>query len=177
MEANAAANDHALAPVFRDVQSWERRSWDLVESFSQIRKEFPMRFSGEFRVIVVGAQRPLRGVIRDAIYLISHEALCNAFRHSNATDIEVELEYGASELRVLVRDDGCGIDPKILCSNCDGHWGLSWMKEQSDRIGGKLRVLSHAGAGTEIELCVPGRVAYDPASREITAGWLSRLFS
>ncbi len=126
-------------------------------------------------MIVEGTPRPLRSVIRDEVYLIGHEALSNAFRHAHASDIEVELEYAASHLRVLVRDNGGGIDTQVLLSGRDGHWGLSGMKERAERIGGKLRVLSRAVAGTEVELSVPGQLAFKLPGSHRRRGWLSRL--
>ena len=54
--------------------------------------------------------------VRHEIYCIGREAVTNAFRHSRATRIEVQLEYGFRELRVLVRDNGCGIDSQALTS-------------------------------------------------------------
>ncbi len=128
-----------------------------------------------FRVIVEGTPRLLRSVIRDEVYLIGHEALSNAFRHAQASEIEVEIEYAASHLRVLIRDNGGGIDTQVLRSGREGHWGLSGMKERTERIGGKLRVLSRSVAGTEVELSVPGNIAFEvrPGNRP---GWLSRLY-
>jgi len=53
-----------------------------------------------FRVIV--EVRPaFAPMVSDEVYRIGHEALSNAFRHSHASDIEVELEYAVSHLRVL----------------------------------------------------------------------------
>jgi signal transduction histidine kinase len=127
----------------------------------------------EFRVIVDGAPRPVRPAIRDEIYLIGHEALSNAFRHSQASDVEVELEYAASYLRILIRDNGSGIDPQVVRAGRDGHWGLSGMKERSQRIGGQLRLLSRAAAGTEVELSVPARIAFESHSSDCPTGWLS----
>jgi signal transduction histidine kinase len=89
-------------------------------------------------------------LIRDEVYRIGHDALSNAFRHAHASEIEVELEYAASHLRVLIRDNGDGIDTQVLRSGREKHWGLSGMKERTERIGGKLRVLSGAVAGTEV---------------------------
>lgn len=147
----------------RGLRSSSVSSLDLEQAFSQIRQEFPVQTEVGFRVIVEGAPRPLRGVIREEVYQIGHEALSNAFRHAHATDIEVELEYAASHLRVLVRDNGGGVDAEVLRSGRDGHWGLSGMKERSERIGGRLRVLSRARAGTEVELSVPGQIAFKTA--------------
>ena len=84
----------------------------------------------------------------------------NAFRHSNATSVEIELEYGPKELRLFVRDDGRGIDPEAVRSGIDGHWGITGMRERAERIGGTLRIRTRAEAGTEVELRVPGRAAF-----------------
>jgi signal transduction histidine kinase len=86
--------------------------------------------------------------------------LINAMRHARAGQVEVELSYSARELRVQVRDDGCGIDPHILTTGREGHWGLSGMRERADQIGARLRVYSRVGAGTDIDLRVPGHIAF-----------------
>jgi ligand-binding sensor domain-containing protein/signal transduction histidine kinase len=161
--------------VVTGLRSSRRGFPELEQAFSRIREEFPVQSQIEYRVIVEGASRPMRPYIRDEVYLIGHEALSNAFRHSKASDIEVELEYATSYLRLLVRDNGSGIDPEVLRAGRDGHWGLSGMKERSERIGGKLRVLSHAAAGTEVELSVPGQVAFDCGPEGLAAQWFSKF--
>jgi signal transduction histidine kinase len=62
---------------------------------------------------------------------------------------------------MLVRDDGRGIDPQVLRSGSDGHWGLAGMRERAERIGASFKVRSRAAAGTEVELSVPGDVAFN----------------
>ncbi len=160
----------------RGLRSSKLSSPDLEQAFSKIRQEFPVQSQTGFRVIVEGTPRPLRSAIRDEVYLIGHEALSNAFRHAHASHIEVELEFAASYLRVLIRDDGGGIDTQVLNSGREGHWGLSGMKERAQRIGGKLRVLSRAVAGTEVELFVPGHIAFEYRQDGHPAGWSSRLY-
>ena len=161
----------------KGLRSSQRQFSDLGGAFSQIREEFPVQSEVKFRVIVEGTPRPLRPIVADEVYRVGHEALSNAFRHSHASDIEVELEYAAHHLRVLVRDNGSGIDPEVLRSGRDGHWGLSGMKERTQRIGGKLRVLSHAAAGTEVELSVPGQIAFEFPTEDGRLSWLSKLLS
>jgi ligand-binding sensor domain-containing protein/signal transduction histidine kinase len=160
----------------RGLRSSKLSSSDLEQAFSEIRQKFALQSHVEFRVIVEGEPRPLRGVIRDEVYQIGHEALSNAFRHAHATEIEVELEYAARYLRVLVRDNGGGIDAEVLRTGRDGHWGLSGMKERTERIGGRLRVLSSSVAGTEVELSVPGRIAFESRPDGAATGWLSRIY-
>jgi signal transduction histidine kinase len=125
-----------------------------------MKRELAVPSNTDFRVIVEGEPRPLHPVLRDEIYRIGREALVNAFRHSCATSIEVELEYESKRLHMSVRDNGRGIDPHVLRSGRDGHWGLAGMRERAERIGGEFHVWSSASAGTEIELSVPARVAF-----------------
>jgi signal transduction histidine kinase len=63
-------------------------------------------------------------------------------------------------LRIRVRDDGRGINSAILETGRQGHYGLAGMRERIARIGGHLNILPAPGAGTEIELSIPGSIAY-----------------
>jgi signal transduction histidine kinase/ligand-binding sensor domain-containing protein len=113
------------------------------------------------RVLVEGKQRELNPMLRDDIYRIAREALRNAFHHARAQKIEAEITYSDSEFLLHVRDDGGGIDPEVANQGARaGHWGLPGMRERAKRFGGKLEVWSEHGAGTEIELSVPGAIAY-----------------
>jgi signal transduction histidine kinase len=155
----------------RGFRSSDTESLDLEKAFSRVPQELDLKERIDFRIIVEGHPQPLHPVIRDEVYSIGREALVNSFRHSGAGRIEVEIEYTASQLRVLVRDDGCGIGVQVLQSGRDGHWGLSGMRERADRIGAKLRVLSQSGSGTEVELCVPGSIAFESLSSSSPFNW------
>jgi len=94
-----------------------------------------------------------------SLYRIGREAVVNAFRHSGAKHVELELEYSDADLCMRVRDDGCGIDPRVLHAGREGHWGLAGMRERATRIGARLAVSSSAAHGTEVQLSVPNAVA------------------
>jgi signal transduction histidine kinase len=162
--------------TLRGLRSSIESTQDLLNSFSHIPEELGMQAGIDFRVIVEGSSLPLRAGIRDDVYSIGREALVNAFRHAQARRIDVQLDYAPSQLRVLVRDDGCGIDTNVLKSGRDGHWGLSGMRERAGRIGAHLRVMSRAGAGTEVELCVPGNIAFESHSSGSASKWWSSLY-
>jgi ligand-binding sensor domain-containing protein/signal transduction histidine kinase len=142
------------------LRSSDMNSQDLAQAFSRTRQELAIEDQVKFRVIVEGQIRPLHPIIRDEVYRIGREALVNAFRHSKARSIEVEVEYARNYLRIFVRDDGCGIDPQVLQSGREGHWGLSGMRERAERIGARLNVRSRIANGTEVELHVQGQIAF-----------------
>ena len=118
------------------------------------------RGSATFRVSIEGTLRDLHPIIRDDVYRIAREALRNAFRHAQARQIEAEITYGERDLRVRIRDDGQGMDPQRLDMGRAGHWGLTGMRERAQQIGAQLNLWSEVGAGTEVELRIPGSVAY-----------------
>jgi len=136
----------------------------LGEALAGVPTELGLAATAGFRVVVDGRQRALTAGLRDDVYRIGREAIVNAYRHSRARDIETAIEYRPAELRIAVRDNGCGIDPEQLRWGRAGHWGLQGMRERAERIGARLRVLSRVAIGTDVELCVPGRIAYDQSS-------------
>jgi hypothetical protein len=162
--------------TLRGLRSSIENPQDLKNSFSRVPEELGMREGIDFRVVVEGPSIPLRSAIRDDVYSIGREALVNAFRHSEARRIDMQLDYAPDLLRILVRDDGRGIENNVIESGRDGHWGLSGMRERAGRIGARLRVMSRAGAGTEVELRVPGDVAFEAGSGTSTSKWFAGLY-
>jgi signal transduction histidine kinase len=151
------------------------QSNDLAMAISTLGQELGTDSANHrpaFRVAVEGEARNLHPILRDEIYKIAAEALRNAFRHSQAQQIEAEIRYDTEQFRLRVRDDGKGVDPAILSGQgSEGHFGLPGMRERATLIGGKLVVWSEVDAGTEVELRVPASTAYATAQRH---SWFSR---
>ena len=119
-----------------------------------------------FRVTVEGARQPLSPLLQDEIYRIAREILRNAFHHAHATRIEAEIAYDGHFFRLRIRDNGKGIDSKVLQAGArQGHWGLPGVRERAKTIGAQLQLWSEPGAGTEAELTVPARIAYRTVNR------------
>jgi len=77
-------------------------------------------------------------------------------------------------LRVLIRDNGSGIDDQVLQSG-RRDIGAVWMKERTERIGGRLRSLEQLRAGTEVELSVQAKSLLSLGRNSIPRMVLSRL--
>jgi signal transduction histidine kinase/ligand-binding sensor domain-containing protein len=138
---------------------------DIAQALTALGKELALQSGNGLvpcvRVLLEGKQRELNPMLRDEIYRIGREALRNAFLHARAQKIEAEISYSDSEFLLHVRDDGGGIDPEVANQGARaGHWGLPGMRERAKSFGGKLEVWSEHGVGTEIELSVPGAIAY-----------------
>jgi len=151
----------------RDLRESGASAAELSELLAATGDELSQSASIVFNIAVIGDSRPLDSAVYKETYRIAREALSNAFQHSQATKIEVELTYNNAGISVRVRDNGSGIDNAILGSGRAGHWGLSGMRERARKVGGQLNIWSKAGAGTEIELTIPAAVAY-PRSQGVS---------
>ena len=139
---------------------------DLPELINAVGRELatahePTGNVPSFGVVVEGKQQSLSPMIQDEIYRISREVIRNAFAHAAASRIETEIRYDTDQLRLRVRDDGKGIDSKLLeAGGRAGHFGIPGMRERAQRIGAQLKFWTEVGAGTEVELTVPAAMAY-----------------
>ena len=131
-----------------------------------------------FKLVTTGEARDILPVVQYEVFRIGSEAIGNALKHSHATAVQVDVGY-LHELRISVWDNGKGIPEDVLHRGKEGHFGLEGMRERADRIGATLEVYSRVGAGTEVRVIVPGRVAYmaDAATSPLVARALSRITS
>jgi signal transduction histidine kinase len=153
----------------KDLRPTASESPDLSDALAA--EGASLRSGLSLAVSVQGLARDLHPIAREEILLIGREALGNAFLHANAQTIEVELTYGDAALQLRVRDDGRGIDAGVLdAGGRPGHFGLVGMRERANKLGANLDIWSKPGAGTEVDLRVPARVAYDDTRKPAYMG-------
>jgi ligand-binding sensor domain-containing protein/two-component sensor histidine kinase len=97
-------------------------------------------------------ERTLSTEQRHNIFMVVKEALTNVVKHANATEVRIGLASAGNELIITVADNGRGFATNPLPNSGDG---LQNMKQRLERIGGRLVLESHPGAGTEITLEAP----------------------
>jgi signal transduction histidine kinase len=168
MEQALERADQAIAEgrnaVF-DLRSSTTTTTDLAHALTCVADELAGEGSPKFRLVVEGAVRDLQPILRDEVYSIAREALRNAFLHARAHEVETEISYGDRLFRLRIRDEGDGIPQDILEGGRSGHYGLSGMRERARQAGGKLDIWSGPGTGTEIDLSIPGSIAYPKSAR------------
>ncbi len=145
----------------------------LPAAFERVAEETPQGADATFKTVVEGRVRELHPMVREECYWIGREAVVNALTHSNGRKVEVEITYDPRQFRLRVRDDGRGIDPKILEEGGrSDHWGLQGMRERAQKIGGQLKLWSRPETGTEVELIIPRASAYQTAHDKSKKFWL-----
>jgi PAS domain S-box-containing protein len=91
------------------------------------------------------------------IYRSIRELIFNIIKHTKVKDALVTLQKSGENIRISVRDEGCGFD----ISNIDqlfkksGGFGLLSIRERLNYIGGSLKIETKKGWGTCVEMIVP----------------------
>jgi len=167
LDASLDRTEQAIAEgrdAIRDLRSEIVAQSALPELLTTVGRELAQSQADQdvptFGLTVEGEQRTLTPIIREETYRIALELLRNAFRHAKAHRVETEIRYDDDMLRLRIRDDGKGMDLKVLQGDSSGHWGLRGVRERAQRMGAKLDVWSEAGAGAEFQLTVPAAIAY-----------------
>jgi signal transduction histidine kinase len=183
LDGAIARTEQAIAEsrgAIQDLRSEPVAQSELAELLTAMGQELAAfedanRDGPFFRVVVEGGRRRLSPILQAEVYGIARELLRNAFQHAGAHRIEAEIRYEDHLFRLRVRDDGKGMDPKVLeAGGRAGHWGLPGVRERAQKIGARLDFWTEAGAGTEVQLTVPAAAAYensrDGAIRAIPKG-------
>jgi two-component system NarL family sensor kinase len=95
--------------------------------------------------------------IQRSLLRLIQEALTNAYRHADASQIIVDLRVGADALKLRVLDDGCGLSRGVRKAAAGGALlgvGVTGMRARMLRFGGSLKLLSDA-RGTMVVATLP----------------------
>jgi signal transduction histidine kinase len=102
-------------------------------------------------VTTVGETRPIDSLIGGNVVAICREAISNAQRYAQATEIAITLTFAPGELGVCIQDNGEGF---AVAEASQSGFGLTGMQARGERIGGTVTITSTPGTGTTVEVRV-----------------------
>lgn len=89
--------------------------------------------------------------VEQTIFRVAQEAIENIANHSRAKNFSVHLESNG-HTKLTIQDDGIGFDSKS--KEPTGHFGLVGMYERAELAGGRLKIESEKGKGTQVVLTI-----------------------
>lgn len=99
-----------------------------------------------------GAFQPM---IRAQLLRIIQEVLTNVRKHAWATAVDIRIMVRDGCAETVIEDDGAGFDPALLEREPGQRFGLSFMRERAEEVGGTVHVHSAPGAGTRVIISIP----------------------
>ena len=148
---------HSLADARHaiwDMRSQALQEGDLVSALNTNLQQLTEGSAVAARLTVTGRPRRVSALLENDLLHIGQEALCNAVKHAHAQTIELNLDFGETDIRLSVKDDGCGFAPGAAPPRNDS-FGLIGMRERVRQWRGQLLVQSQPGAGTQILATLP----------------------
>jgi two-component system NarL family sensor kinase len=142
-EARRSVLDLRAAPL--EGRSLSEALAALAETWTG-QEQRPVNFT------VTGGARPLPIRLEVGLYRMAQEALTNIARHAQARQVNLELNLGPDQIRLIIEDDGQGFDPEEAPA---GRYGLIGLNERARLLGGSLSIESCPGTGTRVEVTVP----------------------
>ena len=91
--------------------------------------------------------------MESALYRVVQELVQNIVKHARATEVNLQLIRHATELALMVEDNGVGFDPAAL--GAEAGIGLRNIESRVAYLGGTLELDSRPGYGTTITATVP----------------------
>lgn len=120
--------------------TFRQRLDDAVAAFANADLHTTVKYAGPLSAVDPSLADHAEAVVR--------EAVSNAVRHAQATKLDVSVS-AADELRIEVRDDGCGLPAEVTSS------GLANLRQRAEEAGGSFAVETIAGEGTVLRWCAP----------------------
>jgi signal transduction histidine kinase len=138
-----------------DLRSRALEQFDLPGALSTSGKQLVDGTNIQLGVAARGRVRPLPDTVEENLLRIAQEALTNVIKHSEATKVSIELDYGPQNVALEVKDNGRGFEQDKSAGPGEGHFGLLGISERVKRLGGELVVNSANGHGTVIRVQIP----------------------
>jgi len=106
-----------------------------------------------------GKRKPLNEETRVTLYQMVRELLINVVKHADAKRVEVSIERFSEKIRVIVADNGSGIDSGTIQRQLafSRSFGLFNVRHRTEYLGGKFSIESEIGCGTRISITLPLR--------------------
>ena len=140
-----------LADARRSVEALRPQILEEGDLHSALDRFASQMFSHTVVQVVceaIGESYALPSEVEMNLLRIGQEALTNAFKYANASEIRVELRYETEQCILQIKDNGQGFESSSLAVGRG--FGLLGMTERAERIGAELTIQSHLGQGTEI---------------------------
>jgi two-component system, NarL family, sensor kinase len=144
----------AVRDVSHEMRPLELDQLGLAGALQELSREFGQRTGLQVVFQASDEQLELSDEAAVALFRIAQQGLANVERHAQARSVRLEVSRRASDVSLLLQDDGRGFDVTRVAGSPDSGIGLRNMRERVEYLGGHLNVRSEAGR-TELQVHLP----------------------
>lgn len=141
-----------LRPIILETQGL---SAALEQYIQKLQETDPIRYHLHIQPV----EKYLNPDAQGAIFYIIEEAITNARKHAQASNLWIRMGLRNNNLVLQIEDDGIGFDVASVQNRYDerGSLGMINLHERTELLGGRIRIESAPGKGTRITVIAPLR--------------------
>jgi signal transduction histidine kinase len=128
-------------------------SLDLYRLFTRYAEQLEERSTFKVECSSRGEPKLLPAPRMRQLFYVFREIMNNIEKHANAACVTLDMTWDSDELKLVITDDGRGFDPHQIPFG--SHYGLKFMKERVELLGGSIAIHSSTGSGTNVEVTIP----------------------
>jgi len=114
---------------------------------------FKQQTNLDIRLTTSGLENRLENYLEVMIFRAVQELLSNVARHSQATQVKLQIDADSGEVRVSIDDNGKGFDLKTATEG--NGMGLKVIRDRVEMLGGEMDIDSVIGQGSRIVFSIP----------------------
>lgn len=141
-----------IRKIIYDLRPMSLDDLGLIPTVTRYINNFVKQTGIDIKFDISGRQTRLDSTYEVTIFRLIQEALNNIFKHSEAKNAKVRLEYGEENINLFISDDGIGFDNKVLGEE---QYGLLNMEERCSLLEGTISIKSIQNKGTTIKIKLP----------------------
>jgi signal transduction histidine kinase len=156
--ANAAQEAHNdLRESITNLNVGTPDQWSFLSTLQQHLDNYQNTYSINTELVIPGGLdlntfKPGTSV---QLLRVIQEALTNARKHGQANFVRITFEHQDGRVRIIIADDGFGFTPEQVKKDSKDHFGLEFMFDRMEQIGGDMKIVSQPGSGTQVLLEAP----------------------
>jgi signal transduction histidine kinase len=139
------------------------RHTEELFSLTAVLPELVARLSNNHLTVnlhIEGDEADYPRLVLMTIFRVAQGALTNVQKHAQASQADIEVVLTEQEIRLCMRDNGCGFDTAVLINppaERESSFGLQGIQERLELVGGTMQLTSRLNEGTQLLVAIPKR--------------------
>jgi signal transduction histidine kinase len=138
-----------------DLRSRELEQFDLASALARAGSQMTDGTNIRTEMETKGETQTLPEIVEENLLRIGQEALTNVLKHSEATLVNMRLEFAPSSVSLEIKDNGIGFSHGQMEARGRKHFGLLGMLERAKRLDGKFSIVGSPGEGARVRVVIP----------------------
>ena len=141
--------------IMFDLKPSALKERGLLATLKEYFYDYESKYNFTIDFVFFGKEKKYELAIEIALFRIVQEAIANVRKHSGVAKAMVKMEETRVGLTLVIKDEGRGFDVDEAVKSENDSYGILGMKERAELFGGRIKIVSNSGGGTQVIVELP----------------------